>query len=158
MPTKSASKMITRDPDWLGPAISPGEMLLEEFQIAQGTGAISGGLTDFSPPAGAFLLDHDQRHTLSAGINATFPHGVSAGATVYYGSGFPDDGGPARLAGQKSLDLVLGKALGDRFSVSLTALNVTNGHLLLDNSLTFGGAHFNNPREVFGEVRYRFHY
>ncbi len=31
MPTKSASKTITRDPTWLGPAIPPGEMLLEEF-------------------------------------------------------------------------------------------------------------------------------
>ncbi len=31
MPTKSASKTITRDPGWLGPAIAPGEMLLEEF-------------------------------------------------------------------------------------------------------------------------------
>ena len=31
MPTKSASKTITRNPNWLGPAISPGEMLLEEF-------------------------------------------------------------------------------------------------------------------------------
>jgi len=31
MPAKSASKTITRNPDWLGPAISPGEMLLEEF-------------------------------------------------------------------------------------------------------------------------------
>jgi antitoxin HigA-1 len=31
MPTKSASKTITRDPSWLGPAIPPGEILLEEF-------------------------------------------------------------------------------------------------------------------------------
>ena len=31
MPTKSASKTITRDPGWLGPAIHPGEILLEEF-------------------------------------------------------------------------------------------------------------------------------
>ncbi len=31
MPTKSASKTITRNPNWLGPAIPPGEMLLEEF-------------------------------------------------------------------------------------------------------------------------------
>ena len=31
MPTRSASKTITRDPNWLGPAIPPGEMLLEEF-------------------------------------------------------------------------------------------------------------------------------
>jgi len=31
MPTKSASKIITRDPSWLGPAIAPGEILLTEF-------------------------------------------------------------------------------------------------------------------------------
>lgn len=31
MPTRSASKTVTRHPDWSGPAISPGEMLLEEF-------------------------------------------------------------------------------------------------------------------------------
>jgi addiction module HigA family antidote len=31
MPTKSASKIITRDPNWLGPAIPPGEILLEEY-------------------------------------------------------------------------------------------------------------------------------
>ena len=31
MPTKSRSKIITRDPGWLGPAIAPGEILLEEY-------------------------------------------------------------------------------------------------------------------------------
>ena len=31
MPAKSESKLITRDPNWPGPAVSPGEMLLEEF-------------------------------------------------------------------------------------------------------------------------------
>ncbi len=31
MPTKSASKTITRDLNWVGPAVPPGEMLLEEF-------------------------------------------------------------------------------------------------------------------------------
>src|SRR6266699_989803 len=38
MPTKSSSKTITRDPNWLGPAISPGEILLEEFMKPQGIG------------------------------------------------------------------------------------------------------------------------
>jgi len=28
----------------------------------------------------------------------------------------------------------------------------------LDNSLTFGGFHWNSPREIYAEVRYRFHY
>lgn len=41
MPTKSASKTITRDPDWLGPAVSPGEMLLEEFLKPSGLGQVA---------------------------------------------------------------------------------------------------------------------
>jgi addiction module HigA family antidote len=40
MPTKSVSKTITRDPSWLGPAIAPGEMLLEEFLKPRGLGQI----------------------------------------------------------------------------------------------------------------------
>ena len=40
MPTKSASKTITRDPGWLGPAISPGEILLEEFLKPMGIGQV----------------------------------------------------------------------------------------------------------------------
>lgn len=38
MPMKSKSKIITRDPDWPGPAVSPGEMLLEEFLKSLGIG------------------------------------------------------------------------------------------------------------------------
>jgi hypothetical protein len=37
-------------------------------------------------------------------------------------------------------------------------LNVANRRVLLDNSLTFGGLHYNNPREIYAEVRYHFHY
>lgn len=40
MPTKSASKTITRDPNWLGPAISPGEILLEEYLKPLGLGQL----------------------------------------------------------------------------------------------------------------------
>ena len=40
MPTKFASKTITRDPTWLGPAIPPGEMLLEEFLKPMGIGQV----------------------------------------------------------------------------------------------------------------------
>ena len=40
MPTKSASKTSTRDPNWLGPAIPPGEMLLEEFLKPMGLGQV----------------------------------------------------------------------------------------------------------------------
>lgn len=40
MLTKSASKTITRDPNWLGPAVAPGEMLLEEFLKPMGIGQV----------------------------------------------------------------------------------------------------------------------
>ncbi len=40
MRTKSASRTITRNPDWLGPAIPPGEMLLEEFLKPLGLGQV----------------------------------------------------------------------------------------------------------------------
>ena len=40
MRTRSASRTITRDPDWLGPAIPPGEMLLEEFLKPLGLGQV----------------------------------------------------------------------------------------------------------------------
>jgi addiction module HigA family antidote len=40
MRTKSASKTITRDPNWLGPAIPPGEILLEEYLKPLGVGQL----------------------------------------------------------------------------------------------------------------------
>ena len=40
MPTKSASKTITRDQSWLGPAIPPGELLLEEYLKPLGVGQV----------------------------------------------------------------------------------------------------------------------
>jgi addiction module HigA family antidote len=40
MRTKSASRTITRDPDWLGPAIPPGEILLEEYLKPLGLGQL----------------------------------------------------------------------------------------------------------------------
>jgi outer membrane receptor for ferrienterochelin and colicin len=143
---------------------SPRTLSLGQFhlaysnQTAQGLGSISGGLTDFSSGGGYFLLDHDQRHTFSAGFDARLPEGLFAATNVYYGSGFTDAGGPAHLPGHTTVNVSFGKSLGKNVSLSVTALNVTNSHLLIDNSLTFGGTHFNNPREIYGELRYRFHY
>jgi outer membrane receptor protein involved in Fe transport len=127
-------------------------------QRAEGQGAVNGGLTDFSPPGGVFLLDHDQRHTLNAGFNLKLPWRAWASGNVYYGSGFADENGPAHLPGHTTLDLMLSKSVGERCSVSINVLNVANRRYLLDNSATFGGTHFGDPREVFVQVRYRFHY
>ncbi len=130
-------------------------------QIATGSGAISGGLTDFEPPEdqSRFLLDHDQRNTLHLGGTVNLPWQSYASADVYYGSGFAlDDGPPFHLPGHTTFDLTFGREFGERFSVAVNALNVANRRFLLDNSLTFGGTHFMNPREMFVQVRWRFHY
>ena len=128
------------------------------YQTAQGRGSVSGDLTDFSTGGDYFPLDHDQRQTFSAGFDAQLPQGVSVATNIYYGSGFIDCGGPAHLPGHTTLNVSLGKSLGKNVSLAVTAMNVANSHLLIDNSLTFGGTHFNNPREIYGEFRYRFHY
>jgi len=56
------------------------------------------------------------------------------------------------------LDLTAGRNISRNLSVSITTLNVTNRHLLTDNSLTFGGVHWNNPFQIYAELRYKFHY
>jgi hypothetical protein len=130
-------------------------------QIALGAGAINGGLTNFSPPAGFFLLDHDQRNTLNVGFDVRLPWRSFAASNVYYGSGFSNGiapPGPDHLSGHTTFDVSLGKDIGEKLTISATALNLANRHLLIDNSLTFGGFHYNNPREIYGELRWRFHY
>lgn len=132
-------------------------------QIAEGNGTITGGLTDFTLDPEFEPLDHDQRNTLNVGGDITLPGRSYAAANVYYGSGFVN-GFPGQpypgdyLPGHTTFDLALGKDFGERFSASLNALNVANRRLELDNSVTFGGFHWSNPREIFVELRYRFHY
>lgn len=128
-------------------------------QTADGSGAINGGLTDFSPPAGNFALDHDQRNTANVGFTANLPYRSYASADVYYGSGFANgEGAPSHLPGHAELNLSAGKSFGDSLSAALSVLNVTDRHLLVDNSLTFGGFHWNDPRQLYAEVHYKFAY
>ena len=137
-------------------------------QVAYGGGAITGGLTDFTtnlcdPSPGLCALDHDQRNTLNLGGDVSLPWRSYASTNVYYGSGFtnafpgqPYPGG--YLPGHTTFDLSVGKDFGERVSASLNALNVANRRIELDNSTTFGGFHWNDPREIFVEMRFRFHY
>jgi len=126
-------------------------------QFVQGFGAVTGGLTDFAPPAqGFFLLDHDQRNTLSTVLSTTLPSDAWATATVAYGSGFLNGDGPAHLPPHTTVGVSLGKSFGETWSLALNALNIANRRYLLDNSNTFGGTHYANPREVYVEMRYRF--
>ena len=142
-------------------------------QIAQASGPITGGLICPQPvnpitcplfvPPGYSPVDHDQRNTLNVGFNATLPWQSFASTNVYYGSGFtngmPDAQFPGNYLPQHTtFDISLGKSFGEKYTVGFTALNVANRRVLLDNSLTFGGFHFNDPREIYVEFKWRFHY
>jgi hypothetical protein len=140
-------------------------------QIAKATSPITGGL--ICPPAtptcsqypqpGYGPVDHDQRNTLNLGFNANLPWQMFASTNVYYGSGFHNGTPTAQypgdyLPGHATFDLSLGKSFAEQYSVSVTVLNVANRRVELDNSLTFGGFHWNDPREIYAEFRYRFHF
>ncbi|MGA2073104.1 MAG: TonB-dependent receptor [Terriglobia bacterium] len=144
-------------------------------QIAEATSPITGGLicpTPVTQACGLDILqgfspvDHDQRNTLNFGYNTTLPWRAYASTNVYYGSGFTNGlyGTPNAqypgpyLPAHATVDLAVGKAFGENFSVSVNALNVGDKRVQLDNSLTFGGFHWNDPRQVYVEFRYRFHY
>ena len=134
--------------------------LAYSHQYVEGRGGVSGGLTEFTPPEtnDYYFLDHDQRDTLSSGLNFTFPWKIWSAVNVNYGSGFLDEDGPAHLAAHTTFDLSFGKTFGENWSLRVTGLNLANHHYLLDNSNTFGGTHFANPREIAIQLRYRFRY
>ncbi len=150
---------------WEGTATSPRIAGRAQFhavyshQYAEGAGGVTGGLTDFTPPdEGYFFLDHDQRNTLSAGVNLSLPWRMWADFNANYGSGFVDGEGPQHLPSHETFDLSWGRSFGENWDVRLTGLNLSNHRYLLDNSNTFGGTHFVNPREISVQVKYRFHF
>lgn len=139
-------------------------------QIAEGGGTVTGGLTASGAPIsvcdpGVALcpLDHDQRNTLNVGGDVLLPWHARASTNINYGSGFsnafPGQPYPGNyLPAHTTFDLSLARDFGTRCSLSFTALNVANRRVELDNSVTFGGFHWNAPRELMAELRYRFHF
>ena len=147
-------------------------------QIAEQRGNIVGGFTcgistdpacDLGPDYVA--LDHDQRDTLNTGFTAKLPAHTWFATNVYYGSGFtnglacsdlsscPDDKSPylgPYLPVHTTFDASVGHALGENWKLSATVINATNHRVLLDNSITIGGFHYNDPRMFAVEARYRF--
>jgi TonB dependent receptor/Carboxypeptidase regulatory-like domain/TonB-dependent Receptor Plug Domain len=142
-------------------------------QIAEQRGAVTGGYTcslpndpacnggpDYKP------VDHDQRHTMNTGFNLALPARTWFASNVYYGSGFVNGlagsgVGPyqgAYLPAHTTFDVSGGWNVGENWKVSASVLNVTNHRVLLDNSVTVGGFHYNDPRIITGELRYRFRF
>jgi hypothetical protein len=130
-------------------------------QTAECFGSITGGLVVAGTECGPLYhtLDHDQRNTLNLGYNANLPREFFVGANLSVNSGLSNGFGPSsHLSSYAVLDLTLGRNITRDLSLSLTGLNVTNRHLLTDNSLTFGGVHWNDPFQIYAQLRYRFHY
>jgi outer membrane cobalamin receptor len=144
-------------------------------QIAEQRGAINGGLICTANCDNSFSyspVDHDQRHTLNTGFTATLPMRSWFSSNVYYGSGFSN--GTAGLTDSKgnlispyqgnylpahtTFDVSAGKSFGEYWRLAATAVNVTNHRVLADSSLTIGGFHYNDPRQISAELRYRFHF
>jgi hypothetical protein len=142
-------------------------------QIAEQRGNIIGGFTctlegdpacdlgfDYSP------VDHDQRNTLNTGFTASLPLHTWFSTNVYYGSGFTNGlagshQGPyngAYLPVHTTFDISAGYAIGERWKAAVNIVNVTNHRVLLDNSVTIGGFHYNDPCMISAELRYRFHF
>ena len=142
-------------------------------QIAEQRGNVIGGFTcsvatdpacnlgpDYTP------VDHDQRNTLNTGFTANLPANTWFATNVSYGSGFTNGlagagqgpyNGPY-LPVHTTFDVSAGHRIGEHWKVSASMLNVTNHRVLVDNSITIGGFHFNDPRMVSGELRYRFRF
>jgi outer membrane receptor protein involved in Fe transport len=143
-------------------------------QIAEQRGPIIGGFTcslpgdpECDPPDFSYSpVDHDQRNTLNTGFTANLPKSIWFSSNVYYGSGFANglegaDVGPydgPYLPAHTTFDASIGHTFGERLSASVSAVNVTNHRVLTDNSVTVGGFHYNDPRMISAQVRYRFHF
>ena len=138
--------------------------LIYAHMRAEGWGGINGGLTEDAEPdvsAGRFFLDHDQRHTLTLGSFLVLPCDSYLFGEFHYGSGFANLGeqtSASHLPGHARLDLGGGKRFGKNWSVTVNLLNVTRGSYLLDNSPLLGGVHWVEPRQIWAELRYSFHY
>jgi hypothetical protein len=100
-----------------------------------------------------------RRNTLNVGGDLRLLGRSYVATDVYYGSGFtsghPGLPYPGEYPADTTFDLSLGKIFSERFSASLNALNLSR--VELDNSLTFGGFHWNYPRAIYVQLHYKFH-
>jgi hypothetical protein len=126
---------------------------------AQARGTITGGLTDFAPPPNDyFYLDHDQLVTFTTGAEASLPRGLWLSGAVQYGSGYLRGDGPDHLSPHTTVDVAAAKAVTDKLSVRLTITNLADAAFLTGLANSFAGTHYQTPREIGIQIRYKFHY
>jgi outer membrane receptor for ferrienterochelin and colicin len=103
-------------------------------------------------------VDHDQRVNLTAGFQLRMPWQMNLAGNMVYGSGVLAADGPNHLPSHTTGDLYLSKSFAERWQFGITVLNVSNSRFPFDIDSSFAGSHFNNPREIYGSVRYHFHF
>jgi len=129
------------------------------YQLAQGRGVVTGGMTDFEPPgAGYFDLDHDQRVTFNTSATVDLPRGFWVSGTVLVGSGFLLGDGPDHLAAHTTADLAAGVTIHTRLGLRLSATNIANSDYFTGLNNAFAGTHYGAPRQVSAQLTYKFHY
>ena len=82
-------------------------------------------------------------------------YGNAAVNTGYYTFSYVKDGETKSLPARYSFTYVKS---GENWLIVLESVNIANRRFLLDNSNTFGGTHFAEPRQIYVELRHRFHY
>lgn len=132
------------------------------FGYAQAKGNRTGGLISLTerPAKGFFFLDHDQRHTLSAGFNYDLErYGAWINSDVRFGSGFPDASrtfAGGRLPRHTVWDIAVGKRFAERWDFRVELENITNKVYPINLASEFNGTHYSPPRLVTFRFGYRF--
>src|SRR5690348_250321 len=106
---------------WEASATSPHIAKTAQFHLvyshaySEWSGSITGGLVGGdSCPTAVCALDHDQRDTLSTGLDFSLPWKSSADFDVSYGSGFLNGDGPGHLPAHTTFDMALAKSFGEK--------------------------------------------
>ena len=111
------------------------------------------------PEEGRDFNDHDQRYTLSSGLNYTLKSGALAAINVFYGSGLASsgigDGGAFGFSGKRQdrtrVDARLStgpRLLRGRGGLTLDVENVFNDRSLINFNSDFSGTRFQQGRRV----------
>jgi outer membrane receptor protein involved in Fe transport len=125
---------------------------------AQASGAIAGGLGDIEPSvsAGAYFLDHDQRHTAVLCVEYRPTSQSYAHVALHYGSGFLRQDGPDHLSSHVTADVGTGLRIRSRWSAAVEVENLMNQLYFVNLSSEFNGTHVARPRSATARVRVTF--
>jgi len=117
------------------------------------------GTDRFLAPANQyFYLDHDQRVTFNTGFELLLPQQLWVSGMLLYGSGFLLGDGPNHLSPHTTGDVAVGKEC-DEGPVAATDGDQYRRRPIPDRfANSFAGTHYQNPREIGFQVRYKFKY